>query len=103
MCDLMCVVRLVRLLPPLCHAPPPCPLFVQGCVLLTRQVDQPGIVASISTLLANDSCNINFMTVGRTGKNMEAIMAIGIDQVGGCGGGGPGCCVSIDQVAPDEM
>ena len=85
----MCVVRLVRLLPPLCHAPPPCPLFVQGCVLLTRQVDQPGIVASISTLLANDSCNINFMTVGRTGKNMEAIMAIGIDQVGA---GLPGCC-----------
>jgi predicted amino acid-binding ACT domain protein len=44
-------------------------------------VDQPGIVAGISTLLAKDDCNISFMTVGRTGKNMEAIMAIGIDQV----------------------
>jgi hypothetical protein len=44
-------------------------------------MDQPGIVAGISTLLAKDNCNISFMTVGRTGKNMEAIMAIGIDQV----------------------
>ncbi|GAX81228.1 hypothetical protein CEUSTIGMA_g8660.t1 [Chlamydomonas eustigma] len=60
-------------------------LPVQGCVLLTRQVDQPGIVAGISTLLAKDECNISFMTVGRTGKNMEAIMAIGIDQDGNVG------------------
>jgi D-3-phosphoglycerate dehydrogenase len=36
-------------------------------VLLTRQVDQPGIVAGVSSLLAKDSVNISFMTVGRTG------------------------------------
>jgi formyltetrahydrofolate hydrolase len=39
----------------------------QGSVLLTRQVDQPGIVAGVSSLLAKDSVNISFMTVGRTG------------------------------------
>ncbi|KXZ53603.1 hypothetical protein GPECTOR_6g520 [Gonium pectorale] len=42
-------------------------LLVSGSVLLTRQRDQPGIV------------NISFMTVSRTAKDGEAIMAIGID------------------------
>lgn len=42
-------------------------LCLQGSVLLTRQVDQPGIVAGVSSLLAKDSVNISFMTVGRTG------------------------------------
>jgi len=55
-------------------------LSVQGFVLLTRQVDQPGIVAGVSSVLAKEDINISFMTVGRTGKNKEAIMAIGIDQ-----------------------
>eukprot|EP00199_Chlamydomonas_sp_CCMP681_P000211 CAMPEP_0119102720 /NCGR_PEP_ID=MMETSP1180-20130426/1359_1 /TAXON_ID=3052 ORGANISM="Chlamydomonas cf sp, Strain CCMP681" /NCGR_SAMPLE_ID=MMETSP1180 /ASSEMBLY_ACC=CAM_ASM_000741 /LENGTH=582 /DNA_ID=CAMNT_0007087047 /DNA_START=100 /DNA_END=1848 /DNA_ORIENTATION=+ len=55
-------------------------LAVTGSVLLTRQLDQPGIVSAVSTLLAEDNVNISFMTVGRTGKNKEAIMAIGIDS-----------------------
>lgn len=56
------------------------PLRTQGSVLLCRQVDQPGIVAGVSNLLAADNVNISFMTVGRTGRNNEAIMAIGIDS-----------------------
>jgi predicted regulator of amino acid metabolism with ACT domain len=52
----------------------------QGSVLLTRQRDQPGIVAGVSSVLAADNVNISFMTVGRTGKDQEAIMAIGIDS-----------------------
>jgi len=55
-------------------------LAVAGSVLLTRQLDQPGIVASVTSLLAKDNVNISFMSVGRTGKNQEAIMAIGIDS-----------------------
>lgn len=55
-------------------------LAVSGSVLLTRQKDQPGIVSAVSTLLAKDDVNISFMTVGRTGKDKEAIMAIGIDS-----------------------
>lgn len=54
--------------------------MLQGSILLTRQVDQPGIVAGVSTVLAENKINISFMTVGRTGKNQEAIMAIGIDS-----------------------
>jgi hypothetical protein len=53
---------------------------VQGSVLLCRQKDQPGIVGAIGTVLAEDKVNISFMTVCRTAKNQEAIMAIGIDE-----------------------
>jgi D-3-phosphoglycerate dehydrogenase / 2-oxoglutarate reductase len=55
-------------------------LLLQGSVLLTRQRDQPGIVAGVSSVLAEENINISFMTVGRTGKDQEAIMAIGIDS-----------------------
>lgn len=55
-------------------------LSVQGSVLLCRQRDQPGIVGNIGMLLAKGNVNINFMTVCRTAKNAEAIMAIGIDD-----------------------
>lgn len=52
----------------------------QGSVLLCRQRDQPGIVGAIGTLLAADNVNISFMTVTRSARNEEAIMAIGIDD-----------------------
>lgn len=55
-------------------------LAVTGSVLLTRQVDQPGVIGKIGTLLAADNVNINFMTVCRDARGQEAIMAIGIDE-----------------------
>ncbi|KAI8477119.1 MAG: D-isomer specific 2-hydroxyacid dehydrogenase [Monoraphidium minutum] len=55
-------------------------LSVEGSVLLCRQKDQPGIVGTIGMLLARDNVNINFMTVCRTAKNEEAVMAIGVDN-----------------------
>ncbi len=55
-------------------------LSVTGSVILCRQRDQPGIVAGISSLLAESGVNISFMTVCRTAKNEDAIMAIGIDE-----------------------
>jgi hypothetical protein len=55
-------------------------LSVTGSVILCRQRDQPGIVAGISTLLAQNGVNISFMTVCRTARNEDAIMAIGIDE-----------------------
>ncbi|KAG2434634.1 hypothetical protein HXX76_007528 [Chlamydomonas incerta] len=55
-------------------------LAVQGSVMLTRQRDQPGIVGGVGMLLSRDSVNISFMTVSRTAKDGEAIMAIGIDS-----------------------
>lgn len=54
-------------------------LSVQGSIMLTRQRDQPGIVGGVGMLLAADKVNINYMTVSRTAKDGEAIMAIGID------------------------
>ena len=53
--------------PPSRHTAP-LPSCVQGSVLLTRQQDKPGIVASVTTQLAKDDVNISFMTVGRSGK-----------------------------------
>lgn len=55
-------------------------LSVQGSVMLTRQRDQPGIVGNVGMALAKDNVNISFMTVSRTAKDGEAIMAIGIDS-----------------------
>jgi hypothetical protein len=55
-------------------------LSVQGSVLLCRQRDQPGIVGAVGTTLAKGNINISFMTVCRTTRNEEAIMAIGIDD-----------------------
>lgn len=55
-------------------------LAMQGSVLLCRQKDQPGIVGTVGMALAKGNININFMTVCRTGKNVEAMMAIGIDD-----------------------
>lgn len=60
----------------LCTVPSP----LQGSVLLTRQRDQPGIVGGVGMLLAKEGVNISFMTVSRTGKDGEAIMAIGVDS-----------------------
>eukprot|EP00879_Flechtneria_rotunda_P019347 GHRR01020319.1.p1 GENE.GHRR01020319.1~~GHRR01020319.1.p1 ORF type:complete len:352 (+),score=137.88 GHRR01020319.1:103-1056(+) len=55
-------------------------LSVQGSVLLIRQRDQPGIVGNVGMALAKGNINISFMTVCRTSRNEEAIMAIGIDD-----------------------
>lgn len=54
-------------------------LAAEGEVLLVRQVDQPGIIAGVASELARQDINISFMSVGRTGRGAEAIMAIGID------------------------
>lgn len=55
-------------------------LAMQGSVLLCRQRDQPGIVGNVGLALAKGDINISFMTVCRTSRNEEAIMAIGVDD-----------------------
>lgn len=54
-------------------------LALEGEVLLVRQTDQPGIIAGVSSELAKNGINISYMTVSRTGKGRDAIMAIGVD------------------------
>lgn len=56
---------------------------LEGDVLLVRQQDQPGIIASVSSELAASNINISSMTVSRVGKGTEAIMAIGVDGTPG--------------------
>lgn len=53
---------------------------MEGSICLVRQIDRPGLIASIASIFAADKVNVSFMTVSRTGKGQEAIMAIGIDD-----------------------
>ena len=53
---------------------------IEGKVLLVRQQDRPGLIASVATKLAADEINVSFMTVGRLDKGSDAIMCIGVDS-----------------------
>ena len=55
-------------------------LALEGIVLLTRQTDQPGIIAAVSAVLGEAGINISFMTVSRTGRGRDAVMALGVDS-----------------------
>ena len=55
-------------------------ISLEGSVLLCRQVDQPGMIGTVGTLLARESVNISYMTVARTGPRKAAVMAIGVDE-----------------------
>jgi predicted amino acid-binding ACT domain protein len=66
---------------------------MEGEVVLARQNDQPGIIAAVSSLLAQQEINISYMSVSRDPKSKLAIMAIGVDSAPSaevCGGGGGG-------------
>lgn len=56
-------------------------IAAEGEILLVRQTDQPGIIAGVSSVLAENKINVSYMTVSRVldGSN-EAIMAIGVDE-----------------------
>ena len=53
---------------------------IEGLVLLVRQQDRPGLIASVSAALAEDAVNVAFMTVGRVEKGADAVMCIGVDS-----------------------
>ncbi len=53
---------------------------MEGCVMLVQQTDKPGIISGVSNVLASNKVNISYMTVCRTGRGEEAIMAIGVDE-----------------------
>jgi D-3-phosphoglycerate dehydrogenase len=54
---------------------------LEGNLILCRQVDQPGMIGKVGGILACQNVNVNFMSVGRTYRGKQAIMAIGIDEV----------------------
>ena len=55
-------------------------LALEGIVLLTRQTDQPGIIAAVSGVLGEAGINISFMTVSRTERGRDAVIALGVDS-----------------------
>ncbi|KAJ3677140.1 hypothetical protein LUZ60_002864 [Juncus effusus] len=48
-------------------------------LILCRQVDQPGLIGKVGNILASENVNVSFMSVGRTFRGKQAIMAIGVD------------------------
>ncbi|XP_061355947.1 D-3-phosphoglycerate dehydrogenase 2, chloroplastic-like [Gastrolobium bilobum] len=53
---------------------------LEGNLILCRQVDQPGMIGRVGNILAQQSVNVSFMSVGRTYRRKMAIMAIGVDE-----------------------
>ena len=46
----------------------------------SKQVDQVGVIAGVSTELARAGINVSFMTVSRETRGRDAIMAVGVDE-----------------------
>lgn len=53
---------------------------LEGSIILYRQVDQPGMIGRVGTILGEDNVNISFMSVGRKSPRQHAVMAIGVDD-----------------------
>ncbi|CAK9146057.1 unnamed protein product [Ilex paraguariensis] len=53
---------------------------LEGNLILCRQVDQPGMIGQVGSILGERNVNVSFMSVGRTVKRTNAIMAIGVDE-----------------------
>ncbi|CAN6482384.1 unnamed protein product [Victoria cruziana] len=53
---------------------------LEGSLLLCRQVDQPGIIGQVGSILGENNVNVNFLTVGRIAPTKQAVMAIGVDE-----------------------
>lgn len=54
---------------------------LEGNLILCRQVDQPGMIGQVGNILGDHNVNVSFMSVGRTVRRNQAIMAIGVDEV----------------------
>lgn len=53
---------------------------LDGNILIYRQVDQPGMIGKVGTILGQANVNVSFMTVGRTEPRGQAVVAIGVDD-----------------------
>uniref|UniRef100_A0A8R7PR69 phosphoglycerate dehydrogenase n=1 Tax=Triticum urartu TaxID=4572 RepID=A0A8R7PR69_TRIUA len=53
---------------------------LEGNLILCRQVDQPGMIGKVGNILGKRNVNVSFMSVGRTSRGKQAIMAIGVDE-----------------------
>ncbi|XP_062185202.1 D-3-phosphoglycerate dehydrogenase 3, chloroplastic-like [Phragmites australis] len=53
---------------------------LEGSLILCRQVDQPGMIGSVGSVLGEENVNVSFMSVGRIAPRKHAVMAIGVDD-----------------------
>ncbi|KAL3730192.1 hypothetical protein ACJRO7_027236 [Eucalyptus globulus] len=53
---------------------------LEGSIILCRQVDQPGMIGTVGTILGEENVNVSFMSVGRIALRKQAVMAIGVDD-----------------------
>ncbi|EPS61147.1 hypothetical protein M569_13650, partial [Genlisea aurea] len=53
---------------------------LEGSIILCRQVDQPGMIGKVGSILGEENINVSFMTVGRVAPRKHAVMAIGVDE-----------------------
>ncbi|KAJ0640192.1 putative phosphoglycerate dehydrogenase [Helianthus annuus] len=53
---------------------------LEGNIILCRQVDQPGMIGLVGSILGEENVNVSFMSVGRTVPRKQAIMTIGVDE-----------------------
>lgn len=55
-------------------------LRLEGDLILYQNEDKPGMLASVSGLLANKGINIAALSLGRSGKGSNAITAVAVDK-----------------------
>ncbi|KAA8537795.1 hypothetical protein F0562_027625 [Nyssa sinensis] len=53
---------------------------IEGSLILCKQVDQPGIIGKVGSILGEANVNVNFMSVGRIAPRKQAVMTIGVDE-----------------------
>ncbi|XP_058221121.1 D-3-phosphoglycerate dehydrogenase 3, chloroplastic-like [Rhododendron vialii] len=53
---------------------------LEGSLILCKQVDQPGIIGKVGSILGEGNVNVNFMSVGRIAPQKQAVMTIGVDE-----------------------
>ncbi|KAJ4761313.1 D-3-phosphoglycerate dehydrogenase [Rhynchospora pubera] len=53
---------------------------LEGSIILCRQVDQPGMIGAVGSVLGEQNVNVSFMSVGRIAPRKHAVMAIGVDE-----------------------
>lgn len=52
----------------------------EGLLLIARNVDRPGMIGRVGTLLGENGINIAFMQVGRKEVGSHAVMVLGVDH-----------------------
>ncbi|CAK9136465.1 unnamed protein product [Ilex paraguariensis] len=53
---------------------------LEGSIILCSQVDQPGMIGKVGSILGEEGVNVSFMSVGRIAPRKQAVMAIGVDD-----------------------